>query len=499
MPSAPPRVVFIIIDGMNRDAFEQVTQSGRAPALAFLKQSSGYVRDAVAVFPTVTPAATASLVTGVTPAEHGIPGMCWYDRDAQRFVNYGQSPRAAVVEGVRQVIDDFLVNLNGRHLRRDVETIHERLHRLGRTTASINYMVFRGPYTHEIRPGPLKRFLFFRGRRARQTVPGPKEHYFADIITGPSDACSKLLSARGMEKRIRATDAWAACVTSELLERSAADMILFYLHENDHSSHRKGPASQVDSLAEADRHIAYVLDSFRSWEQAIEEVGFVVTADHSQSPVSGDKDHVLDLFEVLDDFRLVRPQPGKERFGRADVACAGNGRAAFLYLHPSRRQSLRDAVLRTLDEVNGIDQIMWASDDGYEVLSERGRLRFWRAQDGVRDERGNAWRFEGDLGAVGGIVEDDVIRTPEYPLAMWRVSAALDCERIGDVVVTMKLTYEAKDLAGGDHRGGGDHASLHAQDSTVPFLSTLAEPPLRPTAVDVMPHIVRHFERLAPS
>ena len=26
--------------------------------------------------------------------------MCWYDRDAQRFVNYGQSPRAAIVEGV---------------------------------------------------------------------------------------------------------------------------------------------------------------------------------------------------------------------------------------------------------------------------------------------------------------------------------------------------------------------------------------------------------------
>ncbi|HEX2295208.1 MAG TPA: hypothetical protein VHN37_07865, partial [Actinomycetota bacterium] len=69
-------------------------------------------------------------------------------------------------------------------------------------------------------------------------------------------------------------------------------------------------------------------------------------------------------------------------------------------------------------------------------------------------------------------------------------------ERMGDVVVTPKLTYEYTDLAGGHHRGGGDHASLHAQDSLVPFLSTLDDPPLRPATVDVVPHIVRHFEKL---
>ena len=38
-------------------------------------------------------------------------------------------------------------------------------------------------------------------------------------------------------------------------------MILFYLHENDHTSHSKGPVSQVDNLIEADKHLAYVLDA----------------------------------------------------------------------------------------------------------------------------------------------------------------------------------------------------------------------------------------------
>ncbi|MGH2821396.1 MAG: alkaline phosphatase family protein [Actinomycetota bacterium] len=489
------RVVYIVIDGMNRDAFEQVTASGRAPALAFLREHGTYARGAVAVFPTITPCATASLVTGALPAEHGIPGMCWYDRDAQRFVNYGQSPRAAVVEGVSQVVTDFLVNLNTRHLMPGVETVHEQVDRLGYTSASINYMVFRGPYDHRLRQTLWHR-LFVRGRLPR-SLPGPREHYFADLITGPSEACSKLLSARGVQKRIRVTDGWAACTTREFVDRGETDLILFYLHENDHRSHRTGPASQPDSLAEADAHIAHVLDAFDSWEQAVAEVGFVVVADHSQSPVSDEKDHILDLADILGDFDQVPPDLGKERFEDHDLAAAGNGRVGFLYLHPDRRDQLHAPVVRALSESPGIDQVMWRDADSYVVSSERGSLRFGPADgDGVVDARGNKWFLDGDLGAVGGVLEGDELRTSEYPLALWRIRSALDCDRIGEIVVTTKLTWELRDLAGGHHRGGGDHASLHAQDSEVPFVTTLDAPPVHPTTIDVVPHIVAHFERL---
>jgi hypothetical protein len=492
--ATPRRVLYIIIDGMNRDALEQAVGSGDAPALAFLKANSHYVRDSVAVFPTITPAATASLVTGETPARHGIPGMCWYDRDAQRYVNYGQSPRAAVIEGASQVVRDFVVNLNSSHLSPEVRTIHERLHGLGVVTASVNYMIFRGPFQHELDTSRLERLLFFR-RGHPEAIPGPKEHYFADLVTGPTEACAKLLSVRGLKKRMRVTDAWAACVTRELLDRGAADMILFYLHENDHLSHRSGPGAQVESLRDADAHIAHVLDSFGSWEEALEQIGVVVTADHSQSPVSGDKDHIVDFMEVLDDFKLVVPDPGKEPFRRNDLAVAGNGRAVFIYLHPDRKERLLEAVTTALAGAQGVDQVMWRSGRAYVVRSRHGTLRFWEQDGNLRDERGNRWAYEGELGVVDGIVEDGVLRTPEYPLALWRIKGALDCERIGEVVATMKLTYEATDLAGADHRGGGDHASLHAQDSTVPFLSTLGNPPRHPVTTDVVAHIVDHFER----
>jgi predicted AlkP superfamily pyrophosphatase or phosphodiesterase len=494
----PSRVVYIIVDGMSSTAFEQVTASGRAPALQFLKDHSSYVRDSIAVWPTITPAATSSLVTGASPAQHRVPGMCWYDRAQQRFVNFGQSPRVAVIEGASQIVEDILVNLNEHYLSRDVRTLHERLDERGIITASVNFMVFRGPYRHELKPNLIER-LFFKKQLPDQLY-GPKEHYFADVITGHSEACSKLLSARGLDKRIRITDGWAACVTRELLERNTAEMILFYLHENDHASHRNGPASQIDSLAEADKHVAHVLDAFDSWEQAIEEVGFVVTADHSQSPVVNDDDHVFQLEDVLDDFHLVDPSRGKEPLegDGCDLASAGNGRLAFIYLNSERKSFLHSSVTKALEACAGIDQVIFKDEDAYLVHSDRGTLRFWKARGarGVVDEREEQWRYDGELAAVSGVVEGDRIRTPEYPLAMWRIASALDLDRTGDIVVTTKLGYEMKDIAGGDHKGGGDHGSLHAQDSIVPFLSTLADPPLRPSTVDVAPHILRHFERL---
>ena len=494
----PARVVYIIIDGMSTTAFEQVTAAGSAPALRFLKDHSSYVRDSISVWPTITPAATSSLVTGATPAHHGIPGMCWYDREQQRFVNFGQSPRVAVIEGASQIVEDILVNLNERYLSRDVSTLHERLDQLGFTTASVNYMIFRGPYRHELKPNLIER-LFFR-KQLPDHLCGPKEHYFADVVTGRADACAKLLSARSLEKRVRVTDGWAACVTRELLEKNAAEMILFYLHENDHSSHKNGPTSQIDSLAEADKHVGHVLDAFDSWEQAIAEVGFVVTSDHSQSPVLNDEDHVFQLEDVLAEFRSVDPSRGEEPLegDGCDLACAGNGRLGFIYLNSGRRSFLHSSVVKTLVACPGIDQVMFKDGDTYAVHTDRGMLRFWEArdEDAVVDEREERWSYDGELGAVSGVVEDGRIRTPEYPLAMWRIASALDLDRTGEIVITTKLGYEVKDIAGGDHKGGGDHGSLHAQDSIVPFLSTLADPPLRPSTVDVAPHILRHFERI---
>jgi predicted AlkP superfamily pyrophosphatase or phosphodiesterase len=487
-------VVYVVIDGMRVDAFEEASESGRAPALAFLRERGQYVRDSVAVFPSITPCATASLITGETPDRHGIPGQSWYDREEERFVNYGQGPRVSVVQKVKEVASDLFVNLNQRHLSKNVSTLHERLDELGVTTASTNFLVYRGTHRGRVHPDALEKLLLDDVLEGQEVL-GPKEHYFADIISGPTAACEDHLGVRGRIRRIKAADEWASCVTRTLLEKDAADMILFYLHENDHFSHHHGPDSQVENLVRAGGLIGNVLEALGSWERTADEVGFVLTADHGQSPVIKDAEHFIDLDDVLDDFQILDAKRGTDRFDDADLAQCGNGRAGYIYLHPGRKDHLLPPVVRTLLEHPGMDQVLWREDGWRVVDSHRGRLRFRPAPGkGLRDERGNRWEIEGDLRAVDGVVEEGEVRTPEYPLALWRIHTALGLDRCGDVMGTSKLTYEVANVIDTDHKG--EHGSLHAQDSLVPFLSTLEQPPLHPSTVDVAPHIVRHFQSI---
>jgi hypothetical protein len=491
----PRRVVYIVIDGLRTEAFEQAAASGRAPALTFLRDRGHYVRDSVAAFPSITPCATATLITGETPDRHGIPGQCWYDRGEQRVVNYGQGPRLAFIEKVKEVTTDLFFNLNTRHLSRDVLTLHEQLDDLGFTTASTNFLVHRGRHQQRIDPNVLER-LFIDGDLAGEPILGPKELYFADVVAGPSQACADRLGVRGKVKRIKATDEWASCVVRDLLERDAADMILFYLHENDHISHHEGPATQFENLLQDGELIGNVLDALGSWERTADEVGFVLTADHGQTPVIKDDDHFIDLDDVLEDFDVLEPKrENPDRLEGHDLVQCGNGREGGIYLAQDRHEELLGPVVKTLLQHPGMDQVLWRDDDWRVVESHRGTLRFRPARSGgVVDERGNRWEYEGDLDAVDGVVEGEEVRTPEYPLALWRIHHALALDRLGDVACTARVTYEIANIIDTDHKG--EHGSLHAQDSLVPFLSTLAVLPMHPATVDVAPHILRHFEQL---
>jgi hypothetical protein len=490
------RVVYIVIDGLRTDAFEQAAASGKAPALGLLRDRAHYVRDSVAAFPSITPCATATLITGETPDRHGIPGQCWFDREEQRIVNYGQGPRLAFIERATEVTTDLFFNMNQKHLSRDVLTLHERLDDMGFTTASTNFLVHRGRHEQKLDPNILERFFIDGEKRLEQPILGPKEHYFADVISGPSEACKDQLGIRGKVKRIKATDEWASCVVRDLLEREAADMILFYLHENDHISHHEGTDTQFDNLIRSGEMVGNVLEALGSWERTLEEVGFVLTADHGQTPVIKDDEHFIDLDDVFEDFDVVEPsRKNPDRLDGHDLVQCGNGREGGIYLAEDRRDHLMGPVVKTLLQHPGIDQVLWRDDDWRVVDSHRGSLRFRpTGNGGIVDERGNRWGYEGDLDAVDGVLDGEELRTPEYPLALWRIHHALGLDRLGDVACTSKVTYEIANIIDTNHKG--EHGSLHAQDSEVPFLSTLADPPTHPATADVAPHILRHFERL---
>ena len=95
MAATKRKLVLCVIDAMSPAMLERAIEAGVAPVLERLVKEGRYVSDCVAAFPSVTPVCAASIVTGVGQDEHRIPGMNWYDKDEQRYVEYGSSFRAA--------------------------------------------------------------------------------------------------------------------------------------------------------------------------------------------------------------------------------------------------------------------------------------------------------------------------------------------------------------------------------------------------------------------
>src|SRR5688572_33172520 len=100
------------------------------------------------IFPSITPAATSSIITGAYPAEHGIAGASWYDQMTEEIAYYGDDFWIIAREGFGEFIRDFLLRLNGDRLR--APTVFEMVERAGRQAACLNYLVYRGNFAHKV-------------------------------------------------------------------------------------------------------------------------------------------------------------------------------------------------------------------------------------------------------------------------------------------------------------------------------------------------------------
>ncbi|HTC59862.1 MAG TPA: alkaline phosphatase family protein, partial [Solirubrobacteraceae bacterium] len=147
---APPKLVLCVIDAMAPAMLERAVASGEAPTLAALIERGLYVPDCVAAFPSVTPVCAASIVTGAWQDRHHIPGMCWYDRTEQRYVEYGSSFRASQRVGLTRQLTDTVYNMNGAHLSQETPTVFETLDDADVRTAGTTYLIYRGRYEHEV-------------------------------------------------------------------------------------------------------------------------------------------------------------------------------------------------------------------------------------------------------------------------------------------------------------------------------------------------------------
>jgi predicted AlkP superfamily pyrophosphatase or phosphodiesterase len=485
---APKKLVLVVIDALKPSMLERAIASGRAPALKRIREEGVYVEDCVAAFPSVTPVCAATIATGVGPDRHLVPSMNWYHREEARYVEYGSSFSATRQFGVLRSLTDTVYRLNAEHLSEDVETVFETLDDAGLRTAGTTYLIYRGRHQHEVaNESALARIV--TSTLFRRTIEGPQELFYADLYASRRTGCRGQLGMPGIR------DQHTGCVGAYLVENDLFDFLLFSLPDNDAWSHKNGPHAQVTSIAGADRQLERLMHAAGGPEAFLEQFAVIVASDHSQAAVE-DRIRLDRAFAEFD----VATQNAASAIG-AEVALSPAQRSAMVYaLDEDRGEEVIDRAIEAACGCEGVDLALWLEHDHEDeavVRSGRGELRFTPGGE-LEDERGNRWSVDGDLEALGLVIEDGRVTSLEYPGALARVWSALNCSTSGDLLLSASPGYEFVDWGGADHVGGGSHGSLHSSDTlgvlmwcgTGPDGAEVRE---QWSLVDIAPMVRKHF------
>ena len=487
------KVLLVVIDAATPRVVCPAIQTGQLRNLKRIADAGTLHQGSVTIFPSITPAATTSIITGAYPAENGIAGASWYDEERREVTYYGDDFWVIAKRGFGAFLRDFLVHLNGDRLK--APTLFQLIEREQRHATCVNYLVYRGDVRHRVNVPWLLALL--PGVPLTESVCGPSSLCLGDFVTTHT-LHGKVHDRGGLLHRFGMDDASSAQMLCELAaERALGDFTLAYFADNDYRSHEVGPYGALPVVQRVDEALGKVFDAAGGFDRFIEDTTVIVTSDHGHCEILPDAEEaVIALDDVLGEFR--QGDIGSPWQDADEIIICPNMRAAQVHLQ-HRASVLVDRVVRIALNDPRIDLAMWRDSsrgaDGatYVVDSQRGRLEFWRGGDGsmrARDAFGTEWSWRGDGQALQLAVQEGVVESIEYPNAFERITGALDASDSGGIWLTARPGCEFEVRGGKAHVGGGSHGSLHALDSLSLFVAGGAHAPTLPTtmrSVDIAP------------
>lgn len=477
-------VIMLVLDGLRPDILKSAIENGEAPALGALAEHGEAVWDAVSVFPSITPAATAAIATGEPPAGSGIVGHSWYDRGAGRTFVYGAMRETVLSSGPLKVFDNNVWRMNRDHL--SASTLFERLHERGVEGSCVHFPIRRGPYNHPVRLKSVKR-VSKTGDYLGDSVGGPRDYYMGDLFHSRRTASNGREGSGGMLQSAGINDEHAAEVGAMLLREEVAPFNLVYFFKGDSVTHHKGLGAQRRWIRKADGYVQRIFDAAGGVDRVLEEYAVLALSDHGHNPLIDDsrRSRYVDLSVALPG---ALPISSRSRMrGEDDLLILPNGRAAFLYLGEN---ASREAVAGRLAPARGVDFAAWKDGDLIRVLRHGRELSFRPAVSGLQDTVGRYWEIHGDPEALDLSVSGGGISYGEYPEALDRLWGGVRSARTGDVVLSAEPGYTFGEVSRGFHKAS-DHGSLHASDSNIFVLASGMPAPHRIT--DVAPILLSHF------
>jgi len=489
------KIILFVIDSLHPVVFERVLSEGNARALKFLANNGKLRSDVVSSFPTMTPVATSSIMTGVGPDKHLVPGFIWYNEELRRIVDYGGTWQSILKLGPERVLRNILLKLNGEHLNPRTLTLYEKLEASGLTTGSINFFIHRATQTYQAKM-PILMEWATRFRMTRETIKGPGFLTLGQLIH-PKFTGGTFAFPRGIFNRFGFNDSFSGQTAVKIIqEGQQPDFLVIYLPDNDRYSHKHGPLRTGPSLERADQQVGTVLDALGPWEKILEENIIIVTGDHSQTTVGLGNEYLIDLDRSLRKFKRLRSVECNVE--DQEIAICPNERMAFIYIFQRKKDILAEVVgILALDFRNA--QIAWkVRNNKYCVIQGGSEKKLFFSRRGPYwDIYGQSWNFEGDLDVVDAKIDADDLKLKfgHYPDAFTRLSSALEGRNSTRVVVSAASGYEYLAEGGPIHPGGGSHGSLEQEDSVVPMIIAGSTQTLHnPRIIDLFAFILEHFK-----
>lgn len=483
------KVIMLLVDSLMPNVLEDAIRHKTVPALQFLKDRGRYWSNCVTVFPTMTASVDSSLLTGVYPDVHGVPGLIWYDPEEKKIVNYINGWKCVKKLGLSNCARNVLYNLNEKHLSKQITTIFEELAHRGITSASINAMVHRSLKKHRITLPFLVNLA--SGFRFSGSISGPDVLTLGAMVeTGMEQKIPRRLS--GFRQNFGITDTYAVHLVSQLIQSgNQPDFILAYLPDNDHKVHRNNPAHAEEALIQVDQQIQQILNGFGNWDQALGQNIFIVISDHGQTRIGKDKEFNIDLDRLLNSFHVL--QLGEEVRDH-ELVVANNERMAYIY--PLKQDKLQEAIKKVMTEPR-LDIIAWKENQGIEVREGgSGRKLFFKPGGPIMDPYGSSWTINGEYEVLDLRDHQNNLEYGDYPDVLARLFGALNSQKVPMIVITARPRYEFKSRYFPMHLNGGSHGSLHKYDSMIPLIVAgtgrlIKEPP---RLVDLKQFVVELFD-----
>ena len=321
-PAADRCVVLVSVDGLA--GFYLDDPRSDMPTLRRLAREGARASGMVCSFPTVTWPNHTTLVTGATPAKHGVIGNSFLDRTTQKPVSLLPDP----------VLDkDQIVK---------VPTIYDVAHQAGLKTAAIIWPATRNAHALD------------------WTVPDMAGDAWLRFGTA-----GWLAELREAGLPVNQQGAWVAAPTggvqrdwlyvrmaAQVLEKHSPNLLLIHLVETDHVEHRAGPRSDDAYWA-----VSYADDRLRDLVEAIgrspkrEQTTLFVCSDHGFFPI----DKEIRPNVLLRQLGLIPKEPD----GKKAAFCLSQGGACAVYvLDDQRRGEIAAQLRQRLAEIEGIEAVL---------------------------------------------------------------------------------------------------------------------------------------------